>query len=283
MKKSAFLIFMVVLILSGCDKRPDNVLSDSEMADLMTDLILAEAMEQHSMANLNDSLRATLGERILVQHGVNRATLDSTISWYSRNVDDYYRLYAKVDKRLKKMKKGVGAGEVESEQENDVWELPRYVQFSKTGVGDAFTFQLPGGIVEKGEELKWKMYVGPNASFDLLLGIDYEDGTSSFTRKEFSNGRHELSVIADTALKISRVYGFIWVERRMMPAWVDSISLIKLPFDSIAYQEAAYKKRITPPVKKIEKIEKADTFLNNLRVPTEVNNKKIRNNSILSQ
>ncbi|MDE6558379.1 MAG: DUF4296 domain-containing protein, partial [Muribaculaceae bacterium] len=215
---------VMLLITTGCDKRPENVLDDSEMVDLMTDLLLADALEQSSsMSQFPDSIRHDLGERILREHGINRVTLDSTFSWYSRNIDDYYRLYAKVDKQLKKMRKSVGGNLPETENENNIWELPGYFKFTDFAAGDAMTFALPGEKVEKGEELKWRLFSEENVSLDLLIGIDYEDGTSSFTRRETHGGHTELTVVADTALKASRIYGFIWAERTGRSIWIDSI------------------------------------------------------------
>lgn len=251
-----------LFLLSGCDKRPDNVLSDSEMVDLMTDLLLADAIEQSvSIGEIPDSVRRNLGESILKQHGVERATLDSTFSWYSRNLDDYYRLYAKVDKRLKKMKKSVNSGASETQIENNIWELPPYLRFSKYGAGDLITFTLPGETVGKGEELKWRMRFESGTSADIMIGIDYADGTSSYTRREVSGGKIELSVIADTVSSPIRVYGFIWPDRRNMPVAVDSISLVRLPYDSIAFDNARFKRKILPPIKKEIKIDKDSALI----------------------
>lgn len=247
-KFTLLLITVTILIVAGCDKRPEGVLSDSEMTDLMKDLVLADALEQSSSySNLPDSVRRNLGESILRQHGVDRATLDSTFAWYSRNIDDYYRLYAKVDKRLKKMKKQITPDNNEIEIGNNIWDLPSYIRFSKFSSGEAVTFQLPGDAVAGGEELRWKMYLDPNSSADLMLGIDYENGTSSYTRKDINGGKIELSVVADTALRATRIYGFIWPNMRNNTVWVDSISLLKMPFDSTTYKNSEFRRKITPP------------------------------------
>ena len=249
--KSIIFTIVMWLMLTGCEKRPEHVLSDSEMVDLMTDLLLADALEQStSKSVLPDSVRNNLGESILYERGIDRTTLDSTFIWYSRNLDDYYRLYSKVDRRLKKLKKNVGTAVPESEIENNIWDLPGYFKFTNSGAGDAMTFVLPGEAVEKGEELKWKMYLEPDAHADLMIGIDYENGYSSYTRREASGGHTELSVVADTSLRASRIYGFIWADREKRPIWIDSISLIKLPFDSTTYMNASFKRKIVPPIRK---------------------------------
>lgn len=86
-----------VLIFPGCHRHPEGILSDSEMEELMVDLILAEAYGQNSASSeLPDSVRSKLGEGVLIRHGIDQQTLDSTYSWYARNLDDYYKLYARV-------------------------------------------------------------------------------------------------------------------------------------------------------------------------------------------
>lgn len=265
-RQSAGLIFAAIIIImilaSGCDKRPEGVLSESEMENLLTDLFIAEAYEQSPEASkLPDSIRNNLGDAVLKQHGVDRAILDSTYSWYSRNLDDYFRLYAKVEKRLDKMRKKAGGATNSGDDElkNDIWSLPKNLQLSPSAYGNSFTFSIPGDILTGGEQLIWKLHSKGQTNLDVLVGIDYIDGTSSLSRREFQDGRIDITVVADTTLKAKRIFGAIIAERRAMPIWLDSISLIKNPYDSLVYSNKGAQKKLTPPRKRVDK-DKSDSI-----------------------
>lgn len=239
-------------MLVGCSDRPDGVLSDSEMESLMTDLLLADAYNQTGNARqLPDSVRATLGEAVLRRHGVDHATLDSTYAWYARNLDDYYKLYDRVERRVAKSRAKVsptGGGDVE----NDIWNLPKLVMFSPAARGNSLVFSLPGTSIAKGDRLEWKMHLSSDTEGDVMLGVDYTDGTSSVSRIEIAGKRSaSLQVIADTSRTPSRVYGSIIVEARQLPVWADSISLAHQPYDSVAYLGFRMQRLLTPPAKRV--------------------------------
>lgn len=255
MKKRAFFPLLtaglcLASILSGCDDRPKGVLSDSEMESLLTDLILADAIYNSSEGHkLPDSVRNSLSEAVLRLHGVDRATLDSTYSWYGRNLDEYYKLYANVDKRLQKLRKQSGGG-TQKVDENDIWALPKHLVLSPSSYGNSFTFKLPGDMLAGGEELRWKMKMNGFSSVNVLLGIDYADGTSSINKREFQGGNVDIAVIADTANQARRIFGYLVTDRKNMPIIVDSIALVKNPYDSLSYSSFNSQKLITPPAKR---------------------------------
>lgn len=252
-------IIAIGILFAGCEKRPEGVLSDSEMEDLMTDLALAEAYSQSGeYMKLPDSVRSRLGEAVLKKHGVDRATLDSTYSWYARNLEDYYRIYDRVDRRLEKLRRKAGVN-LSNEIENNIWNLPDHFMLSPTGYGNALTFRIPGENVAGGEQLRWKMKMYGSSSVDILLGIDYADGTSSVVRREFQGGNIDVTLITDTALKAKSIYGFLQANRKDMPLWVDSISLAKNPYDSLQYNNIHTQRKIYPPRKIIPKLEKPDS------------------------
>lgn len=251
-KISGVAIITLLTLCGGCDKRPKGVLSDSEMESLMTDLLLAEAYSKSADArDLPDSVRNRLGEAVLKEHGVDQATLDSTYAWYSRNLDDYFKLYSRVDKNLQQRRQKVG-GSASDEIENDIWTLPRHLVLSPNGYGNSLTFTLPGDVLTGGEQLRWRLRMNGTSSINVLLGIDYEDGTSSIIRREFQGGKVDVSLVADTAHNARRIFGFISASKRDMPIFVDSISLAKNPFDSVFYASVVTQRRLTPPAKVVK-------------------------------
>lgn len=249
------IILMTSLLFSGCRKRPDYVLSDSDMESLLVDLILADAYEQSgASAQLPDSIRRNLAQSILLQHGVDRQTLDSTYAWYGRNLDDYEKLYERIDKRLMAMARKSGGNVQKGVVENDIWTLPKHLIFSPIASNEAFVFQLPAGEIQKGESLEWKFFLSSAADADMSIGVDYEDGTSSVTTTSTRGDRRiSIKILSDTARQVKRVFGSLKVPRSQMPLWIDSIALLKQPFDSITYLQFRSQRLIHGPKKRPKK------------------------------
>ena len=226
-------------LAAGCSKRPEKVLPESKMVDFLTDMIVADAYEQSAGSSMPDSLRRTLGERVMKAHGIDRETLDSTYAWYSRNLDDYAALYSKVDKRLlAERKKQGGSGAPESEG-NDIWPLPPHVMFTPMAASDALIMEVPGETLEKGERVEWKMRLSTPRKVEMTLGVEYTDGSSTQIVREFSSDRKPtVTLNSDTGRVARRIYGVVEVKRESMPLWADSIQLNKLPFDSTQYSNS---------------------------------------------
>ena len=256
-------------ILCGCGKRPEGVLSDDEMVDFLTDMSIAEAIQQSpGGVELPDSVRRRLGYSVMKAHGIDQASLDSTYAWYSRNVDDYYELYARVEKRLNKELRKSGAKD--NGMENNVWNLPDHLLFSPNGNSDVLVFQLPGSSIAKGESLEWKMRFGNSSDAGVIIGIDYDDGTTSLVQRDFRGERRaDLSIQSDTSRVAKRIFGSVTVPRRSMPLFVDSISLAKLPYDSTTYSNFRFQRFSYGPRKR-PRVENTDSVKGDAEKPAEV-------------
>lgn len=246
---------LISLLAGACSRRPKNVLSDSEMESLLTDLIIADAYERSSYSReLPDSVRRSLGDAVMAQHNVDQATLDSTMAWYGRNLDDYYNLYAKVDRKLAKLSNNARGEDDKSNTLNDIWRLPKSIMLSPIAKSDMLIFELPGDVVAKGERLEWYFRLNTESKVDVALGIDYDNGATALVRRPLSSSKIvSYAIMADTALTPRRVFGFIRADRRDLPLWLDSIRLTKSPYDSTAYADARNSHFYMPP--KLKKID----------------------------
>lgn len=241
----------LIALSVSCSHRPKDILSEGKMIDLLVDMTLAESMGNGSgVHELPDSIRWHLREIVLKQHGVKQEELDSTLAWYGRNLDDYVALYAEVDKRLqKRIKKESGSAPVELTADN-MWPLSPHYWFSPMSDDGTLVFEMPAEGLTKGESLEWSMKFNSTPNIDLLLGVDYDNGVSTYLKRSFRGDRRlNLTLLTDTAFTPRRIYGMIHVERGGVPAWVDSIRLVTLPFDSTATLPWS-QKHLYPPVRK---------------------------------
>ncbi|MDE5774509.1 MAG: DUF4296 domain-containing protein [Muribaculaceae bacterium] len=225
---------VMMVIMCACSDGKKEVIGKNRLINLLVDMTIAESVEQSSYAReLPDSVRFHLTEGILKQYGVTRTELDSTMAWYGRNLDEYVKLYSEVDKRLnKRISKESGIREKERTEDN-LWPLHEHYWFTPLAADGAVVFEMPGEGIGNGESIDWSMVFSSAPNIDLLLGVDYDNGTSSYIKRTYRGDRRILlTLVTDTAHQVQRIYGALRVEESGLPAWVDSIKLVKHPYDS---------------------------------------------------
>ncbi|MDE7381566.1 MAG: DUF4296 domain-containing protein [Muribaculaceae bacterium] len=230
-------ILFAFLLLTGCSKRPDGVLSEKEMVQLMADLKIAEAYTLNgNPGKLPDSVKALLSEAILAKRGVSYAQLDSTLKWYGRNMDDFFDLHDKVEKEI--TQRAIKSGDhLENDINNsNLWRLNDHLYFSSFSLSDGLTFSLPNPGVVKGESLKWSVRLSSPVDTKMYLGADYDDGSYTINSSSNYGSRNlQCELFTDTGKVVKRIFGNIRIRHRHTPLWADSIRLSKFPYDSIDY------------------------------------------------
>ncbi|MCM1153316.1 MAG: DUF4296 domain-containing protein [Muribaculum sp.] len=245
----SFFTFMAVSILPSCSDRPKEVMSDKEMIDLLVDMNLADAYRDNGLGSLSDSVRTNMGEAVLARHGFTYAQLDTTLRWYGRHLDKYYEMLGKVDRRMIAKQKNIdrksGSASTpdNSNQGENIWSLSDHFLFSSLGNTNGLHFDIPGDEVEKGESLKWTFRVHNMGVIKAYLGVEYTDGASSYTSGGNNGEQHvNISLLTDTSRTVKRVIGNIYTDPARMPVWIDSIQIVRLPFDSVKYASHHYQR-----------------------------------------
>ena len=206
------LIICLMLIATGCRKRPKGVLSDDDMVQLIADMEVAEVfIQQHGEMLYNDSARDKAVQWVLDRRGIDRADFDSTISWYGKNMDTYSNLYAKVDEELaKRQRQATGDESAIIQSGKDLWPYSRHLIMSELMNSNAITFSLPGDEIEKGDRLNLKMRTRGLQSGAVLLGVDYVNGTSSYYHtNQNGSSKIDVSLQTDTSKTVKRIFGYV--------------------------------------------------------------------------
>ncbi|MDE7116589.1 MAG: DUF4296 domain-containing protein [Muribaculaceae bacterium] len=231
-------ILAALMLLNSCDKRPKGVLSDDEMVRLIADIEVAEVyMQHHNSGYYNDSVRDSAVQWALERHGLTKADFDSTMTWYGRNIDEYRDLYGKVDEELASRQRAVTGMEDTDIVSTDLWPYSRHMIVSANGSSDGLSFSLPPEDIQKGDRITWKMRLKGLSSGNILLGVDYDNGTSSYSyQSRNGTSKGEVMLQTDSALQVRRVYGYVRAnDVSSLPIWIDSISLKRTPIDSTEY------------------------------------------------
>lgn len=251
-------ILLSALILAGCSNRPKGVMSNGKTADLLTDIFIAQSyLDSESNGYTPDSVRDGIILGVLEQHGVSEAEFDSTLAWYGRNMDLYKELFENVDKKLvQRQHKIPGMEDMTDALQNDFWPYSRHTMITENSVTDDLGFSLPAAL-EKGDKIDWTFRVNKTTDAKVFIGVDYEDGSSSFVTKTIYGDRKvAVSLQTDTARKARRVYGNYHLSSKgLMPVFIDSIVLRSAPFDSVVYFRVHSQKNYYGPKRKIVKTE----------------------------
>ena len=258
-----FLSLLFVASFLSCGDRPSNVLSEDKMVSLMVDMEIAEAYNNTvSRGNFDKN---EMGKRILKAHGVSEESLDTTLAWYGRNLDEYAKLYEKVDKELlKKRKKYSQNKEDKTEVTENLWQFSEHLVMSPLSGSDSFTFSLPNPEVKNGEILELSFAIATPTGIKGMLGVEYSDGYGEGIVTNISSKNNiNISLTTDTAKKISRIFGTISLkENKNLPIYIDSLRLITHPYDSVTYRSSRRSQKTFGPQRKEapKKIEQRDSL-----------------------
>lgn len=263
-------IFLVILVvMASCSKRPDDIIEEDKMVEIMADLQIAEAYSRFGKAepSMDGSNRELLGRGILMEHGVTVEEMDSTLAWYGRNMDEYAKLYKKVDERLARMQQKYARAAGESNDNGpstDIWPYGRHFVIDRNQTTDGMVVSIPVPEIETGDKLTWKMRTFGASSRKMTLGVDYDNGRSEMV--SISNRALEpwieTSLQTDSLRSVTRIFAILEVERNSPRVFIDSVQMLHHPFSREEYQTRGYQHSIGAPAKTVRSLP-ADT------VPTE--------------
>lgn len=232
-------LFAGSLLLAACGDRPDDALSESETVSLIADLQLADAyVRQEGVHYGSDEWRCRMSDSIMARHGVTKAQFDTTLAYYGRNFDLYYKLMEKVESRLHdREKKYLASTSDIDENSTDIWPYPAHAVFSALSDVDGLVFSFPDVGISSGESLEWSLRFTSDVTGQFMLGVDYDDGSSSYEAREIHSSRHpRLQLQTDTVLKVRRIYGYFRPDATCrLPLFADSIRLLHVPYDEDRY------------------------------------------------
>lgn len=104
-----FLFFLIVIVtVPACQNRPNEVLSRKKMENLMYDMYIAEAIIDNGYQEFAaPEKKEALIDQVLKKHRVSEARWDTSLSWYSDNIDLYLQINDSVKARLERNRKTI--------------------------------------------------------------------------------------------------------------------------------------------------------------------------------
>lgn len=100
-----FLITLLTMVFS-CKNRPSEVMSRKKMEDVMYDMYIAESIIDHNYQKfINPEKKEALINQVFQKHKISEARWDTSLSWYSDNIDQYLQINDSVKSRLQRNQK----------------------------------------------------------------------------------------------------------------------------------------------------------------------------------
>lgn len=241
------ILYLLAIFVTGCTvKRPNEVLPESTMEDLLYDYHIAKAMGDNLPYNENYK-KVLYTDAVFNKYGTTKAVFDSSMVWYTRNTEVLAKVYEKVSKRLKAQqnvinhliairdKKPMTSAPGDSV---DVWAWQRMKRLTGMPTDDKLTFVLPSDSnFKERDTLVWKVryqFLGnaPDTALTALMAMQIifeNDSIISATQRVVNSGTQSLCLQSDTLGAIREVKGFIYYPREKTPHTLvlDKITLMR--------------------------------------------------------
>ena len=96
----ALLLFGIVVI-TGCERRPDGILDGKKMEDVVVDMHMAESvMDQYPGKFRSPQEKQTVINGVFKKNDISKAAFDSSMIWYGAHLNQYMKIYDRVIGRL---------------------------------------------------------------------------------------------------------------------------------------------------------------------------------------
>ncbi len=244
------ILFFIACIVACGPERPNSILSDSKMEEVLYDYHAAKALGE--VVSPSDKYKATLYYlNVFKKHHTTEEQFDSTLSWYSRHPEAFDKVYQKVIKRIEDEKRvlersisisGQGSSVTQSGDSVNIWSGMKMFSLTNHPYDNLLTFDYENDAnYEEGDTLHFNArfryfdekdkQINSDEVAVMALSIRYRnDSIINQMHYIFDDGKHTLTLHSKENGKIREVYGFIYLpeqsEKRML--LVEDVSLIRM-------------------------------------------------------
>ncbi|QYJ69305.1 DUF4296 domain-containing protein [Flavobacterium litorale] len=111
MKKIALGILLALMVVACNDhsvtpEKPEKLLTEDEMVDILYDITLLQSMRSFKPQTLNDN-NITTGNYVYAKYDIDSTTFVQNHNYYATQLDVYDRIHKRVTERIKKEKEPI--------------------------------------------------------------------------------------------------------------------------------------------------------------------------------
>lgn len=255
----ALLLIALAVSLGACDKAPNGIIKESDMAPLMADLAIADTYaDQHNADFPTDSTRMVLKQSVFLRHGVTQEDYDRALEWYAANMDVYTKVCDNTIKILYDRRRDIDPNAMPAAHQPadatnptgrrtypargdtaDIWTQPRTFLLTQGLQRGLIAFDLiPDDQHRTGDKytLQFRLH-NAAARVSVTLAADYGDGATSLVNRYLPEGNwNQIVLQTDTTRALRRIYGSInYNMRTRSVALIDSVALLRTHLDRESY------------------------------------------------
>jgi len=249
LRTSLLAAIMGLLCLSACNvRRPEMVISNNKMADVLYDYHMTKAMIKNRTVPSDDEKQAYM-DFVFKKHGITEEVFDSSLSWYSHNPDQmtsvYDQVFARMNRESEGIKQRISARDnlsVVSKPGDtvDVWTERRMIRVSNKAFENLLTFKIDADqYYEATDTMRWSMnyhFMNGEPTSErapiMMMQIWYDrDSVISEQRIVRQDGKQTITLQNDTLGDLKSVQGFIYYPKQEDSTkflLLDDISLMRL-------------------------------------------------------
>jgi len=249
LKSGLLTAIMLLLCLSACNvRRPEMVLTNSEMADVLYDYHMSKSMSKEVGAYTDNEKQAYL-DFVYQKHGITQEIFDSSLSWFSRNPEDMMKVYDLVFSRMEKendyVKRRISERDnlVTVSKDGDtvnLWTDRKMLRMSHRPFENLLTFKLTADdYYRKNDTLRWNInyhFINGAPEADdaavMVMQVWYDrDSIVAEQRIVREDGEQTITLQSDKLGALKTVQGFVYYPKQADSTkflLLDNISLLRL-------------------------------------------------------
>ena len=241
------LLVTITLLLSACDRRPNGVLNQNDMTNVLTEMHKTDAsLMERGLAYNHYSDKAPFYKFIFKKYKITQTQFDSSLVWYSKNPRIFGNIYTKVLANLTDLQKEVKNGKYHpvdtidlTKMRTSIWNKRMKYLLTKDSTRTHLNFDISESNFMLGDvyELKFLQRIAPvdsSTNQRITLRINYANGkadsVSAIAYHDSILRRYTIRLHAFRKLKIKTISGELLGSKSYkgkMNCLTDSISLIR--------------------------------------------------------
>ncbi len=225
--KLLLFIFPIFLVISCKVRRPSDVIPENTMENLLYDYHIAKALSENLPYNENYK-KALYLEAVFEKYNITETEFDSSMVWYTRNVEVLANIYDRLNKRAKSKqneydrlialrdKKPMISQPGDSV---DVWAWKQTMRLHNVPLYMNFSFILPADSNFKQCDIfEWTAHYDylenlPDSSLAAVMAMQIvyvNDSISGATKLIYNTGFDTLRLMGQPSTEIREVRGFLY-------------------------------------------------------------------------
>ncbi len=274
---------------------PNDVLSKSDMEDVLVDYHMARAMTEDLPSNERYK-QALYMDYVFKKHGITEAEFNSSLKWYSRYTEDFAKIYTEVNKRLLAQKNDINhlisaTGNDQQESKNgdsiNVWHKQLIYKLTQSAATNKVYFTIyPDSNYKERDALIWSVrYTFVSAKQQqqdavMSMTIKYtNDSVLTETRNIDRSGIYNIRLQNDSSTyKIKEIKGFVYYNQ-LSHYLQDALIIDRISLTRYHSKKAmnTSKKPIAVNINKSDSLKK-DSMKKQVIKPATINDNLMRNN-----